>query len=196
MSKAERTRQFIIEKTAPLFNSKGFDGTSLNDLQEATGLTKGSLYGNFEDKEDIAREAFRYSINKVRSLVKDKLTGVPTHKMRLYALFDFYAQYVFNPPVPGGCPLLNTAVEADDHRTSMRSIVAREISYTVEFLAAMIADGIKAGEFRRDAKPHRLAYTFFCAVEGALMVSRVERSAEAMEIIVQHCKKLVDQICK
>ena len=57
MTKSERTRLFIVEKTAPLFNTKGFDGTTLSDLSEATGLTKGALYGNFADKDEIAVEA-------------------------------------------------------------------------------------------------------------------------------------------
>lgn len=43
MNKAQRTRQFIVEKTAPIFNVKGYAGTSLADMTEATGLTKGSV---------------------------------------------------------------------------------------------------------------------------------------------------------
>ena len=44
MGKAERTKIFIAEKTAPLFNQKGYAGTSLNDMTDATGLTKGAIY--------------------------------------------------------------------------------------------------------------------------------------------------------
>jgi AcrR family transcriptional regulator len=62
MSKSERTKNYIIEKAAPIFNTKGFAGTSLSDLTEATGLTKGSIYGNFENKEEIAIQVFKYSI--------------------------------------------------------------------------------------------------------------------------------------
>ncbi|HAE68223.1 MAG TPA: TetR/AcrR family transcriptional regulator, partial [Sphingobacterium sp.] len=54
MSKAEQTRQYIIEKTAPIFNKKGYFATSLSDITTATGLTKGSIYGNFKDKDDLA----------------------------------------------------------------------------------------------------------------------------------------------
>ena len=53
MSKAEKTKQFIIEKTAPLFNMKGYSGTSMSDITAATGLTKGSMYGNFENKTKL-----------------------------------------------------------------------------------------------------------------------------------------------
>jgi AcrR family transcriptional regulator len=194
MTKAERTRQFIIEKTAPLFNSKGYVGTTLTDLTEATGLTKGSLYGNFTDKDEIAKEAFRFSVKKVKEMVRMELEEVSTNKKKLIALLEFYAKYVFNPPVPGGCPLLNTAIEADDHYTTMRKIVARELMETIDFIDSLLKKGVKAGEFLSGIRTREIAYTLFCSVEGALMFSRVERSDEPMDIIVRHCKKILESI--
>jgi AcrR family transcriptional regulator len=194
VTKAEQTRQYIIERTAPLFNKKGFDGTTLSDLTHATGLTKGALYGNFRDKEEIGLAAFRYTIAKVRDKVKKELESAPTYKDQLISLLEFYADYVFNPPVAGGCPLLNTAIEADDNRPSMRSIVTKELMQTVDFISDLISKGIAAGEFKKGIKPKELAYSFFCSIEGALMFSRVERSREPMDIIVTHCKRTLDQI--
>jgi AcrR family transcriptional regulator len=194
VTKAEQTRQYIIEKTAPLFNKKGFDGTSLSDLTHATGLTKGALYGNFRDKQEIGAEAFKYSIRKVRDMVRGRLEGKDTFKKQLISVLEFYSEYVFNPPVPGGCPILNTAIEADDHNTAMRKAVTQELMNTTGFISGLIEQGIKAGEFKKDVKAKELAYSFFCAIEGALMFSRVERSREPMDIIVNHCKKILDQI--
>jgi TetR/AcrR family transcriptional repressor of nem operon len=194
VTKAEHTRQYIIERTAPLFNKKGFDGTTLSDLTEATGLTKGALYGNFRDKEDISLAAFKYTIGKMREQVKLELETARTYKAQLISLLEFFADYVFNPPVPGGCPLLNTAIEADDNRTSMRSVVTKELMQTIDFITDLIVRGIAAGEFKKGIKPKELAYSFFCAIEGAIMFSRVERSREPMDIIVSHCKKTLDQI--
>lgn len=194
MTKGERTRQHIIEKTAPLFNTRGFDGTSLADLTEATGLTKGALYGNFPDKESLAQEAFRYSIGKVREMVRQELEGVTTYRKRLESVFDFFARYVTDPPVPGGCPLLNTAIEADDHHTSMRKIVARELVITIDFMESLLKGGVKSGEFRKGIDARAMAYTFFCSIEGALMFARAERSREPMDIIVKHCKTILNQI--
>jgi AcrR family transcriptional regulator len=196
MTKSERTRQHIIEKTAPLFNRKGFDGTTLADLTAATGLTKGALYGNFADKDEIADEAFRYAVKKVKEMVARKLAKQTTYKQQLSALLDFYAKYVNKPPVPGGCPLLNAAVEADDHRTSIRKVVTRELVATIDFITLLLDSGVEAGEFNKNINTRELAYTFFCSVEGALMFSRAERSDEPMEIIVRHCKNILDQISK
>lgn len=194
MSKAERTRQLIIEKTAPLFNQKGYVGTTLSDLTEATGLTKGSLYGNFTDKDEIAREAFLFSVRKVKRMVKNHVDEATTNKKKLVALLEFFAAYVFNPPVAGGCPLLNTAIEADDHYTTIRKYVSRELVETIDFIDSLLKKGVKAGEFKPGIRTREIAYTLFCSVEGALMFARVERSDEPMNIIVKHCKKILDSI--
>lgn len=194
MTKSERTRAFIVEKTAPLFNTKGFEGTSLSDLTEATGLTKGALYGNFSDKDEIAVEAFKHSVKTVKRMVREHLLPGKSYRKQLSLLLDFYAKYVFEPPVVGGCPLLNSAIEVDDHRTSMRGIVASELVSTIDFITSLLTKGIRAKEFKKDIKPRQLAYTFFCSVEGALMFSRVEKSREPMDIIVKHCKKILDDI--
>ncbi len=196
MTKAERTRQMIIEKTAPLFNCKGYDGTTLSDLTQITGLTKGSLYGNFADKDEIAREAFLYSVKKVKEMVKQQLDEVSTNKKKLVALMEFYAAYVFDPPVPGGCPLLNTAIEADDHYTSIRKYLSKELVDTIDFIDSLLRKGVRAGEFVSGIRTREIAYTLFCSVEGALMFARVERSQAPMDIIVKHCKKILESISR
>ena len=52
-TKSFETKQYILEKIAPIFNKNGYAGTSLSDVTKATGLTKGAIYGNFKDKEEI-----------------------------------------------------------------------------------------------------------------------------------------------
>lgn len=196
MGKAERTRQFIVEKTAPIFNKKGFEATSLSDLTRATGLTKGAIYGNFSDKEEIRKEAFNYAMDKVRGLVSERMISANTYKEQLIAVIGFYASYVLTPPIPGGCPLLNTAIEADDHDIGMRKRVALELNSTVNFIKSLLDKGVMAGEFKSDIDSKSLAYLFFCSVEGALMFSRAERSSKSMDAVVSHCKEILNQISK
>jgi TetR/AcrR family transcriptional regulator, transcriptional repressor for nem operon len=194
MTKSERTRRYIIESTAPVFNMRGFDGTTLAALQEATGLTKGSLYGNFEDKEEIAREAFNHSMRLVRETFNERIRNKQTAKEKLVAVFECFGEYVFNPPVPGGCPLLNNAIEADDHHTSMKDAVAEEITSVINFIARLLLQGVRSREFRQDVRTKELAYLFFSSLEGALMISRVSSSDAAMKAVVKNCRSILDQI--
>ena len=189
-----RTRQFIIDKTAPVFNTKGYAATSLQDLTNATGLSKGALYGNFNNKEAIAIAAFQYSMEKVREAAGAKLDKSVRFRDKLIGLFEFYVQYVFNSPIPGGCPLMNTAVEADDFNKFMKKTVAAEINKTIDFIAGLIEKGKKSGEFRADIIPVDIALIFFSSIEGAIVISRISSSDASMRAVISHCKSILEQI--
>ena len=196
MGKATITRQFIIGKTAPVFNTKGYNGTSLTDLTEATGLTKGSLYGNFENKEEIAIAVFHYSMEKVRETARQKMDKAKSPKEKLLALLDFYSQYVFNSPIPGGCPLMNNAVQADDYQSFMKKAVATEIKKTVDSIVALLAQGKKEGDFKDSINEREIANLFFCSIDGAIIVSRVSSSDTAMKNVANFNRNLLKQISK
>lgn len=195
MKKGERTRQDIIETTAPLFNSRGFDGTSLSVLCEATGLTKGALYGNFSGKEELYKASFQYAMSKVRSSIRREVDMCTTNKEKLLAVVDFFARHVFDSPVRGGCPLLNTAIEADDHHKSMKKLVTVELELTISFLAQLIENGKKGGEFLKNIKSREVALAVFCSIEGAIMFSRVSSSEEVMNVVVKNIKNQINSIC-
>jgi TetR/AcrR family transcriptional regulator, transcriptional repressor for nem operon len=194
MTKAERTRSFIIESTAPLFNTKGYDGTSLHDLCEATGLTKGALYGNFDNKDALFVAAFEFAIHRMRQEGSKYVDKAVTNKDKLKALLNFFSTYVLDPPVKGGCPLLNNAVDADDHRPQMKKVIARELQRQVEHIAGLLEKGKAAGEFAEKFNPKEMAMFFFCAVEGAIMYSRVSSSDDAMKAVTANINRMVDAL--
>lgn len=172
----------------------GFEGTSLAELCRVTGLTKGALYGNFADKEELAIEAFRYSISRMRSFGMRSMLPHETNRLKLEALLSFFLKAVLNPPVRGGCPLLNTAVEADDHRVSMRKTVVEELEKSVNSMTKLLDRGKLSGEFRNDFESREMAMFFFCAIEGAIMFSRVSASAEAMETVTKSIRSIIENI--
>lgn len=63
LTKAERTKQFILETAAPIFNQKGISGANIDDVLAATKLTKGCLYGHFESKEDLALQVVDHMLS-------------------------------------------------------------------------------------------------------------------------------------
>src|SRR3546814_1051842 len=113
IGKAEKTLSFIIEKTAPIFNMKGYVGTSLTDMTTVTGLTKGSIYGNFINKDDVAIAAFDYNLGRVTAAIHAEMNKKETSKEKLLVYADIYHK-LLRSTIVGGCPILNTATEADD----------------------------------------------------------------------------------
>src|ERR1700744_6600252 len=87
---APDTQKFIIEKTSVLFNKKGYAGTSLSDLEKATGLTKGSIYANFKDKEDVSLMVFDYNFGQLSKEMHQRISSEITAKGKLLTSIEWY----------------------------------------------------------------------------------------------------------
>ena len=113
LRKGEATRRLILERAAPVFNKRGYAGASMSELVEATGIEKGGIYNHFGSKEELAVDAFDYAI----SLIVDGYAAVQEGKVgldRLVAIIEIFDDWSGHPLVAGGCPIMNTAIEADD----------------------------------------------------------------------------------
>jgi AcrR family transcriptional regulator len=196
VSKAERTRNFIIESTAEIFNKKGFSGTSLSDLTEATGLTKGSIYGNFENKEEVALAVFDFNYSIILSLIHQELLKVESARDKLMVYADIYRMITRNPSDRGGCPILNTAVEADDTNPLLKEKAAEAISKWTDNLSEIIHSGIHAGAFKADINVRQLALSIIALIEGGLMIARVTDDPANMDQVVSTMELLIRQIEK
>ncbi len=178
MTKGESTRQRIIEQAAPLFNQRGFEGCSMKDVLEATGLEKGGVYRHFASKEELAAEVFRYSWTRAANLRREGLDEVDGAVEKLRYLVRRFADTT--GPIAGGCPLMNTAIEADDGNTLLRGLVHAGIKDWKKRLCAIVEDGIAAGEIGREVEPRWVANSIIAALEGALMISRMEGNRTAV----------------
>jgi len=179
MKKGQATRQRIVAAAAPLFNQHGFEGCSMQDVMQATGLEKGGLYRHFANKEELAAEAFRYSLAQSVKLRTDDLDEIEGAVAKLRHLVD---RFVAAPSaIPGGCPLLNTAIDADDGNKKLRRLVRGGIRSWKNRLALLVEEGRQSGEIRADVDAKRVANTLVAMLEGSLMISRIEASRDALE---------------
>jgi AcrR family transcriptional regulator len=179
VSKAERTKRFIIEKTAPIFNAQGYAGTSLADLTQATGLTKGSIYGNFENKDEVALAAFDYNFGRVNEYLKSKMLAVENSIDRLMVYPEVYGNFLKIPFLKPGCPILNTSTEADDTHPALREKAIEALNYWKRSIENQVKRGIERKEIRKETDPTRIAVLIMSLIEGSVMQAKVTgRSAE------------------
>ncbi len=179
MRKGELTRQRIVAAAAPIFNERGFAGCSMQDVMEVTGLEKGGLYRHFASKEELAAEAFTYALNQVVKIRTGDLGHIPGSVDKLRYIVE---RFVETPsPVRGGCPLMNTAIDADDGNSVLRELASKAIRDWKSRLEKIVADGIRAREIRTGTQPRRVANTLIATLEGALMISRIEGNKQPLK---------------
>lgn len=190
--RSEATRDFIIEATAELFNKQGYAGTSITDLEKATKLTKGSIYGNFENKEQVAIAAFDYNLAKLRKKIRDAADAETTAKGKILAYLQIYNNPQF---IGGGCPIQNTAVEADDTHDGLRLKAAEGLLTFKTNLMFLINKGIVDKEFKKDVDAEKVALTFIALIEGAILISRTTRDRDALNTVLESVRSYIEQIC-
>ncbi|HEX9512638.1 MAG TPA: TetR/AcrR family transcriptional regulator [Puia sp.] len=193
MNKAEKTRQFIIEQSALLFNTRGIAGTSMSDIMAATQMAKGGLYGHFETKEDLSYAAVDYNLNSLSGKFRKALEKAGTAKSKLLASVDFFSDPMHSP-VEGGCPMINFGMEADDTNPTIRKKVKASIENAEGFFQSIIEEGQRNGEFREDFPAREFAVKMFALIEGGIMISRVLGNNTRMKLIAGILRKEIDTL--
>ena len=190
----ESTRQLIIEKALPIFNQKGYAGASLSDITSATGITKGAIYGNFKNKDEVASAAFERGVSIVTGQIAKRVRAEKTAPRKLMAMIEYYAEYINDPPIPGGCPILNSSIEADDNLSFLRSKIIRSIALIKDSLTKMINRGIVEGQIHKDVNAEEFAVFFYATIEGAISLSRIEGDGRSYKFVKDYLEKRINEI--
>ncbi len=196
MSKAERTRQFIIEKIAPVFNSKGYAGTSINDIIDATGLTKGSIYGNFENKDEVALAAFDHNFARVTHHIGTRIRERKSAVQKLLVYPETHRQILSLPFLKGGCPVLNTSVESDDTHPELRTKVLAALKLWRSSVERIISDGIQEGEIKKNTDVASFATILISLTEGAVMQAKVTGRRSELNTTMDFLEKMIRDLKK
>ncbi|WP_281988009.1 TetR/AcrR family transcriptional regulator [Aquimarina aggregata] len=148
LTKAKQTSDFIIQTVAPIFNKNGYAATSLSDITKATGLTKGAIYGNFKNKEELAISTFNFTVKNMLRRITDhqSLSDSPIEK--LYLITDFYRNYYNYSQELGGCPVLNMGVDSKHQNPSM----FQHVKYTIHKIQNNVAKLIEEGKLQNEIK--------------------------------------------
>src|SRR5712692_1075051 len=190
MRKGEQTRREIIRKAAPIFNQRGYEGAALSHLMRATGLEKGGIYRHFESKQRLAAEAFDYAW---RETLNARIHDLDTISNTVDRLKQLVANFVERRGIiPGGCPLLNTAIDTDDGNSVLRARARKALHGWRSYLISMISAGIKARDIRARVDAKKLATLIISSLEGAIMLYRLERSEEALRAVKAHLERYLE----
>jgi TetR/AcrR family transcriptional regulator, transcriptional repressor for nem operon len=191
--KSERTRQFIIERTAEIFNKKGYAGTSISDITNATGLSKGGFYGNFESKEEVAIAAFDYTYNKLKCAMQERSNRADTFADKIMAYIDGFDRFQRQGFSNGGCPVLNTAVDSDDTNLLLKKRAAQAILSWKKNIEELFHAGVNNNEFRQGLDYTQMSISIIALLEGGIMIAKATDGLHYLRKIEMTIKLLIEQ---
>jgi TetR/AcrR family transcriptional repressor of nem operon len=190
-TKGEKTKEKITRAATELFRRQGFAATSVNDLVEAAGVKKGSLYFHFPGKEDLALEVLRQAEEGFMDFLDAALTG-PTPAERLDNFFRKALEFHRGIGFVGGCLFGNTALEASDCNPRYACRVAEVFDRWTEKIEAVISDAQAGGQIRNDLPAYVLAQFAVSSVEGGIMLARLRKEEEPLSRCLDSLRTLLE----
>ena len=194
MSKGEQTRERILASSAQLFNRQGYFGASLADIMRETGLEKGGIYNHFSSKEQLALESFDYAYGLIQQRVRQALSGKFNAIERLLAIVSVFQGIVEDPQVAGGCPILNTAIEADDANEVLRDRARSAMDNWRTTIHRIVNKGIERQQIRPGVDADEVASILISTLEGAIMLSNLYKDPLHIQRAANHIAHYIQTI--
>lgn len=193
MSKGAETQHRIVRQAAHLFNQKGYSGASISDVMASTGLQKGGIYRHFASKDALATEAFDYAVSETGRRIRGHIAAAETAPAKLSALIDAFTELVDDPAVPGGCPIVNAAIESDDGPELLRERSRSAMKRLLGLAHQIVSEGIRRGEIRPDRDPSAEATLFIALLEGGLLLTRLHGDGIYLAQASEHLRDHIDR---
>src|SRR6202043_2783196 len=189
--KGEQTRQEIIRRAAPIFNQRGYDGAALSDLMRATGLKKGGIYRHFASKQELAGDAFDHAW---KVAIETRFEGTEQIPNTVDRLKQIVRNFRDRPTglVPGGCPLLNTAIDSDDGNPQLRAKARQALSSWLDRLQVIAEEGKRRGEVRSDVASAQIAMLIVSTLEGSVMIRRLQKKDGPLDLACAHLEEYLE----
>lgn len=194
LTKADRTKQYIIESMSDVFNKKGYSGTSITDIEATTGLSRGAIYGNFASKEEIALAVFDFNFAKTRSAVDKMMERERSFHAKIMVLVNVHKSVNDNPLFTACGSLLYNSPDTDEISVLMKDRAISAVLRKEKTVADLIQMGMKSGEFRKETDPKQVAIAIISLLEGGLMIWRKSGDSIRMSQVIASIEALMESI--
>jgi TetR/AcrR family transcriptional repressor of nem operon len=172
-----RPREFdeteVLEAALGVFRAKGFDGATLAELEQATGLGRGSLYGAFGDKRALFLKVLGRYLETALEHRLEALRARGAGRDAIVAVFRAIAREATVDREHKGCLVTNCSVELADRDPDFACQAARGLDRSEHAFTAAIRTGQSRGEIAPSRDPVRLARFLTVCMEGMLVLARI-----------------------
>lgn len=182
----------VLDRAMTAFWAHGYEATSMNDLVEATGINRGSIYSAFQDKHTLFVRALKHYDRYHRSDFLARIQQLNLPRPAIMAVFDAAVDSRTGAQSPSGCLLVNTALELSDHDPEVAEIVRQSLVEVEEFFRLMIEKGQMDGTINRDRNPADTAQGLLGLFMGLRVLSRSRPEISLLTTISKQASMLLD----
>lgn len=174
----------VLDRAMQVFWNRGYEATSMQDLVDATGINRGSLYATYGDKHTLFLAALRRYADRIHHKKLADLASQHGPRETIRQVLLAYALGTLDKGGNRGCFLTNTALELAMHDREAGEIVAQAQKKTEAFFARMIREGKAHGEIASHVKPAIAAASLLASLIGLSVLTRSRPEQPLLQSIV------------
>ncbi|WP_299761535.1 TetR/AcrR family transcriptional regulator [uncultured Dokdonia sp.] len=182
----------VLEKVKHLFWDKGFNGTSMQDLVDVTGLNRSSIYNSFGNKKALYELVLKQYQEEGKTLFKTALSQTENAFEGICLVFDNMIQAILQDVEGKGCFNMNCTTELSRVDISIRGFLTSRQEYTISIFKDLIDKGQQQGVINKEDSSNNYAYYLFSAFQGLRMTGMLTRDEEKLKKIVANTLKILN----
>lgn len=183
----------VLVKAREVFSEKGYNGTSMDDLVQATGLSRSSIYDTFGDKHGLFLKSLnQYRCSQTADLEK-QCAKSESPKKKIRAIFDYVIREITADKDRKGCLMINVNMELSAVDKDVAAVSLTNMEELEQTFSSLVKEGQAKGEISKKFTPKALARHLYSSLMG-LRVSGMNRpDADALREIVKLALSILDE---
>jgi AcrR family transcriptional regulator len=171
-----------LEGAMRLFWSSGYDATSTEELCEATGLRRSSIYNTFRSKHELFVQALSRYLDWKANAYLERLTGQSTAPDRVRAMLRYAVDQAVKSG-RAGCFAVNTITERSIRDPEVDALLRADASRRIAALRDVLVAGQRVGEVDKAKDPGVLAHFIDATLAGIHVAARSGKSRRTLQAI-------------
>ncbi len=196
-AKGELTRQKIIDHSLQLFSVKGYFNTSISDILQATGLTKGGLYCHFKSKEEVWRAVYDDAVAVWKTVVFKDVRSVADPLERIERTIEnVLLVYLGREVFDGGCFFVNMLVELSGQSDTMGRHILKGFVGFSRLFQSWLTEAEKAGLLKSNLDYREISNFFVITLNGAATLYMSTRDGAILQQTNDQLRFFIRQLRK
>lgn len=184
-------REKVLTKTTVLFWEKGYHGTSMQDLVDATGLNRSSIYNSFGSKLDLYLLSLKTYQKNQRALLQGILVKAGNPREALQLIFGRIISQTLLKEAPSGCFEINSLNEMAPHDPNVKQVLWQSKDQQIDFFEHLIRDGQKRGLINERQTANEYGYLIFNAYQGLKATGVWIEDKPTLQILAQNILRIL-----
>ena len=178
-------RDDVLRKATDLFWQKGYNGTSMQDLVDATGLNRSSIYNSFGDKFQLYKESLKRYQKLQQEKLKDYFSEGQGPKQSIISLFEGIRDEIIGESHGKGCFLANCTTELSHTEPQVYDFLVQNKDTITQGFTELIQEAQKEGDISPSKNAGHLALYLFSSLQGLRVTSMLDNKSSDIEGLTQ-----------